>query len=499
MQAIADPLAALDGIAQPSDRRFRSALRICGLAGGVAVAVFFAHAEFGLGGGAVNGLTQQWLYDGVITGAAVSCLARAKLRGSERVFWLLVGLALAFVAASDIYGSLVFGARGSRPTPSFQDVLYLPYYPLLYAALVLLLRSRIAPFRAGAWLDAGIAAAASAAAAIAAAPIVLGGGRGGSASLATNMTYPLGDLVLLGILLVVFALSGWRPGRTWLLLGLGLALCTIADTGYAYAETQGNYGFAGLLDSLWLLSALTIAVAAWQMDPRPRKLAFEAPRLLAVPVAFALVALSVLLGGGFAHVRPAAIALAGVALVLVIVRAAWTLTENVRLLEASKRDAFTDGLTGLGNHRSMTAALARAVATSRPLVLAMFDLDGFKQYNDRFGHGAGDALLADIAGRLQVAVAGVGAAYRPGGDEFCVLVYRDRGDPEWAIAAAAGALSAVGDGFVVSSSYGTVAMPQEAPTAAAALGLADERMYEHKRLRRRAVARRRVDPVQVPA
>ncbi len=464
------------------------------MGGVLAVAVYFAHAQFGFGGTLLNGFTQAWLYNGVIVGAAFGCLARATRGGSERSSWLLLGLALTFVAASDIYGSLVFGGSRSRPTPSLEDVLYLPYYPFAYAALALLLRSRMESFRAGAWLDAGIAATASTAAAIAAAPVILGVARGSTVRIATNLAYPSGDLVLLGIVVGVFALSGWRPGRTWLLLGLGFAFCAIADTGYLYADARGTLAIAGLLDSLWLASALAIAFAAWQTDPHAPRLAFEAPRLLAVPVAFALVALSVMLYGGFRHVDPLSIALAGLALVLVIVRAAWTLSENVRLLEASKHDAFTDGLTGLGNHRSMTAALGRAVATSEPTVLAMFDLDGFKRYNDRFGHPAGDRLLAELGHRLQLAVAEVGTAYRPGGDEFCVLI---RSDPSGAgsgadrvIAAAAGALSAVGDGFMVSSSYGAVDIPAEARTAAGALRLADQRMYEQKRVRWRAASRR---------
>ena len=52
----------------------------------------------------------------------------------------------------------------------------------------------------------------------------------------------------------------------------------------------------------------------------------------------------------------------------------------------------------------------------------LFDLDGFKAYNDTFGHGAGDALLARLGGKLDQAVSPHGSAYRLGGDEFCVLL-----------------------------------------------------------------------------
>ena len=52
----------------------------------------------------------------------------------------------------------------------------------------------------------------------------------------------------------------------------------------------------------------------------------------------------------------------------------------------------------------------------------LFDLDGFKSYNDTFGHLAGDALLARLGGKLAAAVAPAGDAFRLGGDEFCVLI-----------------------------------------------------------------------------
>ena len=54
-------------------------------------------------------------------------------------------------------------------------------------------------------------------------------------------------------------------------------------------------------------------------------------------------------------------------------------------------------------------------------MLALFDLDGFKQYNDSFGHPAGDALLVRLAERLKTATEGLGSVYRMGGDEFCLL------------------------------------------------------------------------------
>jgi GGDEF domain-containing protein len=91
------------------------------------------------------------------------------------------------------------------------------------------------------------------------------------------------------------------------------------------------------------------------------------------------------------------------------------------LLEA----ALTDPLTGLANRRKLMGDLEdrlRTASEERPLMLALFDLDGFKSYNDSFGHPAGDALLMRMADQLRGELRGVADAYRIGGDEFCVLV-----------------------------------------------------------------------------
>jgi GGDEF domain-containing protein len=97
--------------------------------------------------------------------------------------------------------------------------------------------------------------------------------------------------------------------------------------------------------------------------------------------------------------------------------------ENRRLLAASQAEALTDPLTGLGNRRALMADLeARPEpAEGEQTLLALFDLDGFKHYNDTFGHPAGDAVLELLGGRLADAVTSCGSAYRMGGDEFCVV------------------------------------------------------------------------------
>jgi diguanylate cyclase (GGDEF)-like protein len=121
------------------------------------------------------------------------------------------------------------------------------------------------------------------------------------------------------------------------------------------------------------------------------------------------------------------------------------------------------------------------------VLLALFDLDGFKAYNDTFGHPAGDALLARLGGRLAAAVGGAGA-YRMGGDEFCVLAHVAEGEADGLVARAAAALSETGPGFAIACSHGAALLPADAATPAGALRCADQRMYARKPSRPAAAA-----------
>jgi diguanylate cyclase (GGDEF)-like protein len=157
--------------------------------------------------------------------------------------------------------------------------------------------------------------------------------------------------------------------------------------------------------------------------------------------------------------------------------------ENERLLAASREEADTDALTALPNRRALMRDLESQLASAseeRQLTLALFDLDGFKQYNDAFGHPAGDALLARLGGKLHEAVEGFGRAYRMGGDEFCTLVAVDPNRGVEFAGRAASALSEKGEGFDVGCSYGVASFPRDASTAADALSVADQRMYQRK-------------------
>ena len=106
--------------------------------------------------------------------------------------------------------------------------------------------------------------------------------------------------------------------------------------------------------------------------------------------------------------------------------------ENARSFREARQLADLDALTNLHNRRYFHETLAREVARahrySRNLALIVFDLDDFKAINDRIGHLAGDAVLAEAAERVRDVVRSADVACRVGGDEFAVIL------PESAVA-----------------------------------------------------------------
>lgn len=156
-------------------------------------------------------------------------------------------------------------------------------------------------------------------------------------------------------------------------------------------------------------------------------------------------------------------------------------TQDKELLDA----ASTDALTGLGNRRKLQADLATACREggSDGFQLALFDLDGFKTYNDTFGHPAGDALLARLGEKLRRVSTGRARIYRMGGDEFCLLTTGPHEERVDIVTAAMLSLTEHGDGFEIGCSHGTVSS-DEIEDADDALRIADKRMYAEKHARR---------------
>ncbi len=446
--------------------------------------------------GSVDRLFNDWIYYGLLLASGALCLARGLLVRVERLPWFLMSAALLLWAAGDLYWYVVLTGQENIPYPSVADPLYLAFYLVSYVALALLLRKRIRKFEGNLWLDGLIAALAVAA--VGAAVVfdqVLSTTGGNALVVATNLAYPLADLLLLSLVVAMFALTGWRFDRTWAFVAAGYAVFAIADTAYLYQTAAGSYIEGGLLDVAWPAALVLIACAAWQPVTRLRVVRTDSWKTLTLPTFFALTSLTLLVYDHFVRINVVAIALASGAIGMVIVRAVLTFRERVQLLESTREESLTDALTGLGNRRRFVSDLEERLAhdESPSLVLIVFDLDGFKGYNDSFGHSAGDEMLGRVARRLALAPEGHGRAYRLGGDEFCILANTTEADGPGLIERSAAALTEAGEGFSVSCSLGVVLIPSEAKSLSDALRIADDRMYLNKQENRPGTDRQSID------
>jgi two-component system cell cycle response regulator len=441
-------------------------------------ALYSAHMIWGVGPTVIETV----VYQGLLITAAVICVARAVVRRDERAAWSVIGTGLVLWAAADVYYKLVVIKSPEPPIPSVSDVGWLSYYPAMYIGLMLLLRSRGAHFSRSMWLDGAIGGLAIAAvgSAVVLGPVFAASEGSTFGEVATTLAYPLGDCVLLAIVIASFGLMGWRPGPRLLALGAGFALSAIADSLYAYRVAHGAFDL-GISGIGYVASALMIAYASWrpagtvQVDPVRR-------RMLVLPAVFTLAAVGVLVYDHFARITLLSLGLAAFALLLAVARFVATFGENIRMLVATRHESLTDSLTGLANRRSMVADLDGAFAAGfdEPMVLGLFDLDGFKRYNDTFGHPAGDQLLIRLSTNLRRALGDEAQAYRMGGDEFCVLA---KAGSHTLLQQAAHAMSERGDAFDVTCSFGSVLIPEEASTPSHALSVADDRLYGRKNSR----------------
>jgi two-component system, cell cycle response regulator len=475
-----------------------AALRACWYAAAGLMALFALQMGTGLAGEAVTDAFQDYLYNVLLFAGAGFCLWRAAAIADERLPWLVMGIGLVTWTSADVVWTVAYADDPNAPYPSIADALWLVYYPAACVTLIMLVRSRMSRFRPSLLLDGLIGALTTAALACALAygEVVDAGSGALGPEVLTNLAYPAGDLVLLGLVVAILGLTGWRPGRAWVLLGLGLALSAVADGIYLLQTAEGTYEGGTVLEALWPASALLVGLSAWQPAMRSDAPKRQSLRVVLIPFVCGLLGLAVLTLDHFNRVDRVTIALTAAALLLVLIRTALLFWENQRMITRSHDEARTDALTGLRNRRSLMDDLAEEldhVEPADPLAVVLFDLDGFKEYNDAFGHPAGDELLVRLGLRLDDAVRGRGRAYRLGGDEFCVLLRVGPAGVEPLALSCVAALTEQGEGFSVSTSWGAVLAPDEAVTPTEALQLADRRMYARKGGRRLSAGRQSRD------
>ena len=458
---------------------------------GVAVAAVVAYAVQGsipICARLVGGFFESWVYPGLFVAPGVLCVARAVRVRRDRAAWALLGAALLAWAAGELYWTIAIGdAVPPALTPA--DALWLAFYPACLAGIVLLVVGRVRRLHAGVALDGVIGALGMTAVGAA---LVFG------AIVAERSLYPedfamdaatfFGDLALIGVTIAALTVTGWRPGRGLGLVAAGLVLGAIVDGFFVWQGATGYAMSTTLVATLWPAAAVLVGVAAWQPPSDIVVARNEGWRSVVLPPVFAAAALVLLVVHVAIGLNALAVALAVATLATVIVRMALTVAQHMRLLTTSRSQALTDALTGLGNRRRLLADLEDQllIATEEsPRALLLFDLDGFKQYNDWHGHPAGDTLLRRLGERLANAVGDHAIAYRLGGDEFCVIVEGAELEARRVRGAALEALTESTDGFEVACSCGLVMIPSDADTSSAVLQIADDRLYAQKARRRR--------------
>ncbi len=456
--------------------------------------VVVLHDVFRIGGSGLDELVTNWLQANVFLLAGALCLLRVAWVPKERSTWLALGIGILCWWPANTTFHFWVARQDPIPFPSISDAFWLASYPALYVAIVLAARRQLTGVAVGLWLDGLLGALALAALTAAVVLQVVLGGIGGSFGVvATNLAYPLADVVLLGLLGGIFVLSGWRPGRRWRTLAAGMALLFAADSIYLVEVATGAYRPGSAVDALWPIALLLPALAAWQSGDHGPRLRAEGHKLLAIPSLFLLVAAGVLLADHFRPLNLLAIGLAGATILVAILRMLLTLGE-VRALAESRQLAQTDDLTGLPNRRHFFASLdhrlASAAREGSSVTLLLIDLDRFKELNDTLGHHVGDRLLGQIGRRLHDGLDSVETVARLGGDEFAIIL-EDGADAKTAANVATAVRAALAKPMRldemtlhVDASIGIATYPEHADSPVELLQRADIAMYEAKANRR---------------
>ena len=437
-------------------------------------------------------LLDNWFVDAFEVGVALLCLGRALVPRAGRTVALALGLGLLAWAVGDVLFTVESQGGASPPTPSAADVGYLLMYPLAYLGIMLLIRDEVRSFKASVWLDGAVAGLG--AAAIVSAFVfdsILSSVTGSAASVAVNMAYPIGDLLLLALAVgALVIVPGW-PFRLVLLV-TGCLVLAIGDTVYLFQSSVGSYQSGTILDATWMTALFLLSLTVWQRVGN-RRTGDEVPApSFVLPAVAAASSVIIMCVGNWVHVSTVALAMTVATLALVGVRAGLSRRELAALTRANHHQAVTDELTGLGNRRRLAAELEAAFAdTARVwgpddvLALLMIDLDHFKEINDSFGHPTGDALLRLIGPRLASVIRTDDVVARLGGDEFAILL--TGADVEFATAIAERITTEIeppfeieGSSLHVGASIGIALAPEHATSAMELMRCADVAMYRAK-------------------
>jgi diguanylate cyclase (GGDEF)-like protein len=447
------------------------------------------------------GVVRVVLYCGISASACVAILVGVRLwRPRPRLPWVLLALSQLLYVAGEVTFHVTHDVLGIEAFPGPSDVLRMVHYPLLVAALVLLVRRRAPGSGLAGVLDAATIAVV---AAMLSWLFIMGPQLRADAPWLEKVvcvSVPAADLAMLVVGLRLILERGRRPASFFLLCG-SLAVILVADTWYVWQAVNRTYETGGLVDLLWLVGHALLGAAA--LHPTMARLAEPQPpaavagpghlRIAALAAAVMVAPATLLLQAD--RTRDADLAVAAVACAAIFVL---TILRMSGLVSDQRRLASTDGLTGLATRRHLehrlAAELARARRTGGELALFLVDVDHFKLVNDRHGHPAGDRVLVEIGARLASCSSG-GVLARFGGEEFALLV------PGAGPATLAGTAERLRDAVAsspvalggeswtsVTVSVGAAAFPEHAATGGELVGVVDGALYAAKaRGRDRAV------------
>jgi diguanylate cyclase len=401
-------------------------IRIALAASAIGVAVFAA-SSFLDPNASHNVLLADFLYPVLNVSAAALIGVRAYHVAADRLAWILIATGMASSALGDvIYAAWVPDGQ----SPSAADPAYLAFYPLAYAGLLLLMRTRLKRVPVSIRLDSAICGSVTAAvaAALAAGPMHAAAARE-PATVLVGLVYPWGDLVLLALAASMLPIISWRNDFRWYLLVVGFLLFAAADTDYLFETAARSYRVGTLLDACWPVASLLVALASWAPWSAVAPLPKRGLGSYTAPVASTAVALGVAVLG---HDSRLAVTLAALSLIAVAARFSVTF-RDVSMLAESHQHAMTDELTVLPNRRSLATALTAAsaatssgppsaTAASSRRALLLLNLYEFQQLSDSIGHHLGDELLCHIADRLSDSVRREDLLARVGDNEFAILL-----------------------------------------------------------------------------
>ena len=434
-------------------------------------------------------LVDGWLVAAFELAAGLLCATRALTwRRGRAVPLLFAGAIIAWSIGDFLLTAESLG--GEVEAPTLADASYLCFYPLAYIALVLFMRRGLGKLQPSTLLD-GVVAGLGVAAVIAtfAFRTVLQSTGESALGAAADLAYPVGDLLLLALVVAGSAILPGRRKVSWMLLAGACAINGVGDTFNLYHSSFGASHLGVIFDGIaWPAALLLISASIWLRPPEQHS--FEVPRApgFMLPGLAAFAGLVILFFATQHYVDPIALALATATLITAGVRLAVTARGLRALTEERRHQAVTDELTGLGNRRQLLHILDAFFAeraSDRRLAFLFVDLDHFKEINDSFGHAAGDQLLKQLGPRLRSALRASDILVRVGGDELGVLLVDT--DPSYATAVAQRLVARLEEPFRldevsvrIGASIGIAIAPTDATDSAGLVRCADLAMYRAK-------------------